>query len=99
MATRGRAASIKLTDAINLSCPLSLLTYADSPWGFEFKLVNTSRVSNADWYQNAGADSELGDEMKTSLRQGGANALNLYTLDFGDGTLGYSTFPWDYQNE
>lgn len=36
--------------------------------------------------------------MKKKLHQGGAESLNLYTLNFGDGTLGYSTFPWDYED-
>lgn len=40
--------------------------------------------------------------MKSSLRQGGAADLNLYSVGFtsGDsaGLLGYSTFPWDYES-
>jgi len=38
--------------------------------------------------------------MKNQLRQGGPNALNVYTVGFASGEatglLGYSTFPNDY---
>lgn len=39
--------------------------------------------------------------MKSQLRVGGADALNVYTVGFtsgsGSGLLGYSTFPADYE--
>lgn len=40
--------------------------------------------------------------MKSALRQGGSADLNLYSVGFtsgsGEGLLGYSTFPWDYDS-
>ena len=44
--------------------------------------------------------SPLQTTMKTQLRKGDANALNIYSVGFAagdvDGLLGYSTFPVDY---
>ncbi|KAG8777830.1 hypothetical protein FRC12_000190 [Ceratobasidium sp. 428] len=65
-----------------------------------FVLAGTTRTTNSDWFNNAGPDSSQQTAMKTSLRQGGAAALNVYTVGFksgsGAGLLGYATFPSDY---
>ncbi|KAG9106128.1 hypothetical protein FRC07_008957 [Ceratobasidium sp. 392] len=65
-----------------------------------FVLAGTTRTTNADWFNNAGPDSSQQTAMKSSLRQGGAAALNVYTVGFtsgsGAGLLGYATFPSDY---
>ena len=41
--------------------------------------------------------------MKNQLRKGGANALNIYSVGFvngsGAGLLGYATFPWLYSDD
>ncbi|PFH51260.1 hypothetical protein AMATHDRAFT_75100 [Amanita thiersii Skay4041] len=69
--------------------------------GVSWNLVNISRVHQLDWFLNIGID--IFGAMKTSLRQGGASTLNIYTVSFYNtartphrGMLGYSTIPRDY---
>ncbi|PAV21666.1 metalloprotease [Pyrrhoderma noxium] len=74
--------------------------YADT--GLTFVLSKTIRTTNSDWFNNVGPDDDLQTDMKTQLRQGGAADLNLYSVGFksgsGEGLLGYSTFPSDYES-
>ncbi|KAI0796517.1 metalloprotease [Abortiporus biennis] len=75
--------------------------YAGS--GLTFTLAGTTRTVNSQWFNQVGPDSSLQTTMKNQLRQGGANALNVYTVGFtsgsGAGLLGYSTFPSDYSSD
>jgi hypothetical protein len=70
--------------------------------GLTWTLGNISRVTNADWFNNAGPDSSQQTDMKEQLRVGGVDALNVYTVGFtsgsGQGLLGYATFPSDYKS-
>lgn len=68
--------------------------------GLQFKLVNLTRVVNARWFNDAGPETPEQTEMKTALRRGGPDALNIFTVAFNnsaaEGLLGYATFPADY---
>jgi len=63
--------------------------------GFHFQLVSQEVVANDAWFFSTVGSAEEQD-MKASLRQGGANALNLYTT-LGDVYLGWATFPVWYR--
>ena len=70
--------------------------------GLKFKLVNTTRIENAKWFKGVGAGTPEQTEMKETLRNGGPDVLNIYTVAFdneaSDGLLGYATFPADYHD-
>ena len=63
---------------------------------FKFKLKKTTRTRNALWH--AACDHhQVEKEMKTALRRGGKNALNIYACTPGD-LLGFATWPWEVKN-
>ena len=64
---------------------------------FRFSLQSVNFVVNADWAtMDYGSAEEK--QAKSTLRQGGANALNLYAADIGGDLLGWATFPQSYSS-
>ncbi|MFI0447631.1 zinc metalloprotease [Actinomadura sp. 6N118] len=63
---------------------------------FTFVLKQVTRSDNASWYDYPEAYEGT---YKPRLRKGGPGTLNLYSADLGDELLGWSTFPWLYENE
>jgi hypothetical protein len=71
---------------------VAVLNDAYAPWGWSFNLVQTTRTTNATWF-NTCDDTAVEAAMKTALRQGTADDLNIYSCNPGGGLLGWATFP------
>ncbi|HRW19403.1 MAG TPA: zinc metalloprotease, partial [Dermatophilaceae bacterium] len=71
---------------------ISVLNAAYANTGLSFSLVSTNYTNNPSWY-NLSYGSAAETQMKNALRQGGRNALNIYTANLQGGLLGWATFP------
>ncbi len=71
---------------------MAVLNAAFLPHGWSFNLVATTRTTNSSWFNTCDA-SATETAMKTALRQGSADDLNLYSCNPGGGLLGWATFP------
>ncbi|KAG6917070.1 hypothetical protein DXG01_004042 [Tephrocybe rancida] len=84
-----------------ISKQIDVLNAGYAEMGISWKLKETKRIVNKDWFNNITPQNSQQTAMKTSLRQGAAADLNIYTVGFKNGTgvglLGYSTFPSDYE--
>jgi len=76
---------------------MDVLNAAYGQWGWTFNLVATDRTTNASWY-TASYNTTEERQMKTALRKGTAEDLNIYTNNMGGGLLGWATFPSSYNS-
>ncbi|MFE9694640.1 zinc metalloprotease [Micromonospora sp. NPDC005806] len=63
-----------------------------APTAFGFQLQKVHHVTNTAWYpiiQGSSAERQ----MKSALREGGKNTLNIYLGELSDNLLGWATFP------
>jgi len=65
---------------------------------FRFTLAGVTRTTNTNWYNNCDASS-FESQMKSALRHGGSETLNLYSCNPGSGLLGWATFPSWYADD
>jgi hypothetical protein len=66
---------------------------------FQFSLVDTTYTDDASWYDDCDL-AAIESQMKVALRQGDAEALNIYTCGMtGSGLLGWATFPSLYASK
>ncbi|KAF5326624.1 hypothetical protein D9611_000274 [Ephemerocybe angulata] len=86
-----------------IAASISVMNTAYASTGLSWVLAGTDRTVNSDWFNRAGPSTTQQTAMKTSLRKGAAEDLNVYTVGFNSGSaaglLGYATFPWDYQSK
>jgi hypothetical protein len=80
------------TQQINSSIAVLNAAYAAS--SFSFSLISVDYSNNDSWLTCSGGTCE--SQMKNALRQGGSNALNVYSNNMGGGLLGWATFPSSY---
>jgi hypothetical protein len=77
---------------------INVLNAAYKSGGWSFVKAGKDVTANDAWYTvRAGSQNE--EDMKTTLRKGGAADLNLYSANIGGGLLGWATFPSDYTKE
>ncbi|KAL7268762.1 hypothetical protein RUND412_008600 [Rhizina undulata] len=72
----------------DLYAQLDVLNADYASAGISFNLVNITRTTNSNWYNDNDETA-----MKTALRQGSYNTLNVYFLNLSDDLLGYCYFP------
>lgn len=71
--------------------------YGGADTGFRFRLAGVDRTTNVRWFNmTPGGADEF--KAKRALRQGGSDALNIYTVD-GGAYLGWAYFPSSYDNQ
>jgi hypothetical protein len=78
-----------------ITSQINVLNAAYANTAYKFSLVQTTRTTNATWY-TMGHGTAAEAEAKAALRQGGASALNIYSVNCGGGLLGWATFPSSY---
>ena len=77
-----------------INSQLNVVNAAYAGSSISFTLAGVDDTSNDAWYTTTGGSSE--SAMKSALRVGGSNALNIYSNNMGGGLLGWATFPWNY---
>jgi hypothetical protein len=81
-----------------ISNQMSILNAAFAGSSFSFTLVAVTDSNNSIWF-TAGPSTLAERDMKLALRQGGSNALNIYSNNMGGGLLGWATFPSGYASK
>ena len=81
----------------NVAKQISLLNAAYGPAGFQFESVEVNRVKNDRWFTNL--DGRDWSAAGAALRQGGVNALNIFSANLPSDTLGIAQFPWDAKRQ
>lgn len=80
-----------------INSQINVLNAAYANWGWSFSLAGSNTTANNSWYTCSGGSCE--SQMKSALRQGTADDLNIYSNNMGGGLLGWATFPSSYAGQ
>jgi hypothetical protein len=80
-----------------IAAQIQVLNEAYNEHGYAFVLAGVDRTNNSTWYTTTGGSAEKA--MKTKLRKGSADDLNIYASNPGQGLLGWATFPSAYRSQ
>lgn len=78
-----------------IDAQMDVLNRAFAGSGFKFDRPVVDRTANRSWY-NLRSGTKAERDMKSRLRRGGKDALNIYSANLGGGLLGWATFPSSY---
>ncbi len=96
---RSPAAAQSWINILNRSFAGATNTAVDGSTRYVFRLASAARVvTNDSWYHAVGG-SAADRQMRTTLRRGSADDLNLYITRPGSSSspiLGFARFPWQY---
>ncbi len=81
-----------------INSQMNVLNAAYAGTGFSFVLAGSDTTANNTWY-TVGYGSADETAMKSALRKGSADDLNLYAANIGGGLLGWATFPSSYASK
>jgi len=86
-----------------ITAQIKVLNNAYSKAGWSFVLNSVDVTVNDEWFTvepaKSGASTSTERSMKSTLRKGSADDLNLYFANIGGGLLGWATFPKDYSSD
>jgi len=86
-----------------ITAQVKVLNNAYSKAGWSFVLNSVDVTVNDEWFTvepaKSGASTSAERSMKSTLRKGSADDLNLYFANIGAGLLGWATFPKDYTSD
>ncbi|KAJ3060484.1 hypothetical protein HK102_009475 [Quaeritorhiza haematococci] len=78
---------------------INVLNSAYGPTGVAtFNFVGVRRVTSGDWF-NLVPDTPQEQQIKEALRVGDQKTLNVYTANLRSRLLGWSSFPWDWEQK
>lgn len=78
-----------------IDAQIAVLNDAYAETGWSFALAGVDHTVSAKWFGRCDR-ANIEKQMKSSLRQGTAEDLNLYSCNPGGGVLGWATFPSNY---